>query len=171
MRRLMNWLDTAAIAISGLCLIVMMLIVSWDTFSRYALGAPLVWSFEIISYYLLVISLYLAISPTFTRDDHVSIDLFRQMFPDRLRDWIDVIWCLMAAAVFALIVWASWRSLGHSFQRNQFFPGLIRWPAWISFLPIVIGTGLIVLRLVVHAAELAFRGRRPGVTLPGGTTE
>ena len=171
MIKLMKWLDIAALSVAALSIVVMMLIVSWDAVSRYLLHAPLVWSFEIITYYLLGISLYMAVSATFKDGDHVNIDLFRLMFPARLRNWIDVVWCLMAAFVFGLIAYAAWKAMGQSMDRNQFFPGIIRWPAWVSYVPIIVGSSLTVLRLALHSFELAVWGKDEDVVTFGEPTE
>ena len=140
MGRLMKWLDLAGMAIAVICILVMMLITSYDALSRYLLNGPLIWSFEIINYYLLGFTLFFAVAPTFATGSHISIDLFRRMFPVRLRNWIDVVWCLLAAAAFALIAYAAWGELHKAVDRRLFYPGLVRWPAWIAYLPIMTGS-------------------------------
>lgn len=140
-------------------IVVMMLITSYDASARYLFNAPLIWSYEVISYYLLAFTLYLAVAATFASGDHVSLDLFRSMFPTRLRNWFDVIWCLLVALAFCLFVYAAWHDMMRAYNRGAFYPGFLRWPTWPSFLPIILGGGLTVLRVLFHAWELAVHGR------------
>lgn len=48
-------------------------------------------------------------------------------------------------------------------SRHEFRPGYITWHAWVSYILIVVGFSLLVLRLVAHALSLAIHGRDPDV--------
>lgn len=156
-------LERLTLALAVFCVAAIMLIVSWGAVSRYAFRAPLPWAFELITYYLLIAATYFAVSATFQQGDHINIDLFRGMMPPRLRAGLDVVWTLLAAAIFAIITYGAWSEMTHAYARNEFLPGYITWPAWVSYIPIVLGFGLLVLRLLAHALVLAIHGRDPEV--------
>ncbi len=156
-------LERIGLGIAVICVALIMFIVSYDAVARYVLRAPLPWAFELITYYLLIAATYLAVSATFQQGDHINIDLFRTMMSKRLRAILDVIWSALAAAIFAIITYGSTVEMIHAWQRNEFLPGYITWPAWLSYLPIVLGFGLLVLRLVAHALTLLLRGEDPDV--------
>ena len=153
-------------ALAMLCVFLIMLIVTYDAVSRYAFNAPLSWAFELVTYYLMVIAVYFAVSSTFTHGDHVNISLFSDMMPRRPRASVECVWSLMAAAVFAVIAYGTWENTLSAFRRDEFLPGIIVWPAWLSHLPIPLGAGLTALRLVLHAWTLATRGEDPAVLSP-----
>lgn len=171
MSLLMKYLDRLSITVAILSTVMMMLIVSYDALSRYAFNAPLPWAFELITYYLLITALYMAVSTTFARGDHINIDLFRLLMPTWLRTRLDAIWGLMAAAVFGLIAWGAWDEMLHAYSRNEFLPGYITWPAWVSYLPILVGTFILVLRLLVHSFNLAVFGEDEDLILQGEPSE
>lgn len=171
MLKLLHRLELAALALAALCICAMMLIVSYDAISRYALNAPLPWAFELITYYLMIAALYFAVSMTFSSGDHINIDLFRNLIPPALRARLDALWCLMAAAIFAVIAWGAAAEMLHSYERREFLPGYITWPAWASYLPIALGTGLTVLRLVAHAVVLLIHGEDTDVAEIGETNQ
>ena len=171
MIKLMKWLDIAALSVAALSIVVMMLIVSWDAVSRYLLHAPLVWSFEIITYYLLGISLYMAVSATFKDGDHVNIDLFRVFFAPWVRARLDAAWCLLSAGAFAIMVYGAVKQSLRALERGTFMPGYIMWPAWITYAIIALGLAVLTLRLVLHAAQLTLRGEDNQVTVSGEPTE
>ncbi|MEP3330338.1 TRAP transporter small permease [Sedimentitalea sp.] len=136
-----------------------MFVVSYDAVARYAMNAPIPWAYELISYYLLVAAIYFSVSYTFKSGDHINIDLFRRFMSNRLTAMLDVIWSLLAAAVFGLISFGAWEAIAHAINKNEFLPGYITWPAWPAFLPIAIGGGAVTLRLVVHAFSLLVYGK------------
>jgi TRAP-type C4-dicarboxylate transport system permease small subunit len=144
---------------------IMMIVISYDSISRYLLNSPLPWAFQVVSYYLMIIALYFAIPSTFTHGDHVSIDLFREKFSKRVRVSLDVVWSVMSACVFGIIAYASGTAMTHAYASNEFLPGHILWPVWLSLLPIVIGTALTALRLLHHAGRLIARGGDPDVSV------
>lgn len=158
MAKLIDRLEWIGLMIAAFFVCAIMFIVSFDAFSRYALHAPLPWAYEVISYYLLASAAYFGVSATFKGGDHIAVDLFR----DNIRPWLrartDAVWSLAAAGAFAIVAYGTWREMAHSFARNEFLPGYITWPAWVSYLPVILGFGLLVLRLLVHAAVLLTKG-------------
>ena len=164
-------LERACMAIAITAVAVMMAIISYDALSRYLFNAPLPWAFQVVSYYLLGVALFLAVSATFSASDHINIDLFSAKMPVRLRNWIDVVWGLMMVIVFSILAIAAWKSMMTAWNRNSFLPGHISWPAWISHLPIVLGAGLMSLRLLNHCYRLARSGADPDVAVVGEATD
>lgn len=156
-------LERIGLGIAVLCVGLIMFIVSYDAVSRYVLRAPLPWAFELITYYMLLAATYLGVSATLQQGDHINIDLFRTMMSKRLRAIVDVIWSALAVLIFAIITYGSTVEMIHAWQRNEFLPGYITWPAWLSYLPIVLGFGLLVLRLAAHALTLLVHGKDPAV--------
>lgn len=161
MRRVILIIERLGLGIATLCVASIMFIVSYDAIARYAFHTPLPWAFELITYYLLVAATYFAVSATFQRGDHINIDLFRTMMTSRLRNCLDVIWTVLAAVIFGIIAYGAGNEMLHAWQRSEFLPGYITWPAWMSYLPIMLGFLLIVLRLVAHAVALLIHGADP----------
>lgn len=171
MGRAITWLERLSLGVAVLTGVLMMLIVSYDAISRYAFNAPLPWAFEIITNYMLITALYMAVSATFTHGDHINIDLFRHLMPAGLRARLDAVWGLLAAAAFGIVAYGAWREMMRAIARNAFLPGYFTWPLWVAYLPILIGAGILVLRLVVHSANLAIRGEDPSVAVHGEPNE
>lgn len=171
MELVLRRLEQAAMAVAVLCIVAIMLVVSFDALSRYALHAPLPWAFEAVTYYLMVATVYGALAGTFTHGDHVSITLFQEMIPERPRVRIEAICCLMAAAVFAMITYGAWHNAVEAYVRREFLPGYIVWPAWLSQVPVPVGCALIVLRLVHHSWVLLRNGNDPNVATFQETVE
>jgi|GEM_PF-1937534 len=152
-------LEQIAMALAVLCIVAIMVIVSYDAVSRYVLHAPLPWAFELVTYYLMVAAVYGAISSTFTHGDHVSITFIQEKIPPRPRAVIGAICAILAAIVFAVILYGSWHNMAEAYVRQEFLPGYIVWPAWLSQLPVPLGCALMTLRLLCHAWLLLRDGR------------
>lgn len=167
MSRLITLLESLAVHIAALCVVAIMLIVSVDALARYLLHSPLPWAFDLIAYYLLIAALYFALSATFQSGDHISIDLFRNLMSQRFRNVVDIAWGLMAAVAFALITLGAWEEMYSAYSNRQFLPGYFAWPAWASYPPIVIGSGILVLRLLNHCFHLLVHGKDEGVVAAG----
>ena len=74
----------------------------------------------------------------------------------RIRNLIEAGYMLIGAAMFALIVRATWPLLQRSIERQEFFgvPGLFTMPTWPIRLIMVIGSTAVVLVYLVKALDL-----------------
>lgn len=171
MGRLLKRIEQVSLLIALVSVAIIMVVVSLDAVLRYAFNSPLRWASELVRLYLMVIAIYFAVSATFTHGDHVSLTLFRRYFPPRLLIWLDIAWCLMGALVFAVIAYGTWGNVVHAWNTNEFTPGYVMWPSWLSHLPIPLGAALFVLRLLHHSLTLATRGNDPDVALEGDIVE
>lgn len=171
MSKLILRLEQAGMAIAVVAISLTMLLISADAVLRYAFNAPLRWAFEVVTYYMMVVGIYFALSSTFTRGDHVNITLLRDIMPRRLQAWLDIIWVLVAAFIFGCVVYGTWEHTMTAYERHEFMPGYILWPAWLSHLPVPMGCALIVLRLLHHALVLITTGQDPLVEDHGDPVE
>lgn len=169
--RLIWRLEQLTMAVAVGCVVLLMLVVSADAVGRYVFASPLPWAFELISYYLLIVVTYGALSSTFQRGDHIHLDLIKRLFPKRLSAWLEVVYSLLAAVVFSLIAYGAWHELVESYLAKEFLPGYIIWPAWLAYLPIVIGAALLVMRLLHHSWMLARLGHDPAVETESESVE
>lgn len=165
MNTVIRRLEDGGLFLGGLFVILVMLIVTVDAVARYAFRAPLPWAFEVISYYLLVGAAYLPISSTFRHGDHINLNLLRQLFPQWLRKWLDLLWGGLSLALFALIAYLAFEVSLEAYSNKEYNPGYVAWPVWLSFLPIPVGAGFLTLRLAHHCLILMAEGRDPHVDL------
>ena len=155
MKKIIEGFDRLLEAVAVLSLATMMVLVASDAFSRYALNRPLPWASEFTTHYLMAIGIYFMIGMTLQHGDHINIDFFRPRIPRRLLGLTDILWSVLAAAVFAGIAYGSLRNVVAAYSGNEFMPGYFRWPAWLSHLPILIGSIGLVLRLIFNSMSIA----------------
>ncbi|WP_322363436.1 TRAP transporter small permease [Pseudomonas sp. Teo4] len=158
-------LEKSGAAIAGLCLVAIMFLVGSDAVARYALGAPIPWVTESVSYYLMVAVSYLAAADTFRHGDHIRLELFTERMGPRLRAWVDVLLSLFAAMVFAVLAYSAGNSLLEALHEHEYIHGSQAWPVWLSYLPIVLGAALLAVRLVHHCVMVLSQGKDPALEL------
>src|SRR4029434_209239 len=95
------------------------LLISWEVFSRYALGTPHSWSFDVM------IMMYGALfmmagAYTLSQNGHVRGDVLYGFFPPRLQAGLALILYIafFVPGVIAL-VWAGYRYAGESWAINE----------------------------------------------------
>lgn len=157
--------------LSVLAIVAVMLIVSIDTGMRYVLHAPLPWSYELISFYLLIAGTHFAVSDTFREGDHIGVDLLPASVPAIVRRLLEMAWVTGAVLVFGIISYGAAESSYHAYLENEFIPGYIAWPVWLSYLPIAIGAAVMTLRLIQHLVAVTLHGHNPHVAAHGDVLE
>ena len=91
------------LAVSGGLAAAIMLVILQDVVRRYAFNDPSAWVLDICSF-MLVYLFFLALAPALEAGSHVSVDLFRQLFPPRLRHGVLVLGGALTVG-FGAILW------------------------------------------------------------------
>jgi TRAP-type C4-dicarboxylate transport system permease small subunit len=134
-----------------------------DVALRYLFNAPLSWSYDLISIYLMGAAFFLALSETLRLNQHVAVDIFYLRLSVRMRRvWKLLGWslsCVLFAVILALALRTSWSR----WTADNVVAGAIPWPTWIPAAIAALGFALLLARLVlgVLALGLALAARRP----------
>lgn len=153
-----NFLERLALLLAVLCVAAMMFIVSYDGFSRYVFRSPVPWAFEVVSYFLLSASVFLAGSATLGSGDHINLDLFRVRFRPAFRARVDGTWSILAAVAFGLITYGSAQEAIKKWTSGSFLYGYALWPAWIPYAIVFVGCAILTLRLAYFGMRLLIIG-------------
>lgn len=102
MRRIVEWLVVKAAILGALSIAVVMGVMAYEVFCRYALGSPTNWALE-VSTYLLAASVTLGGAYTLREHDHVGMELVYARLAPRGRAIAQRI-SMLAILGFALIL-------------------------------------------------------------------
>lgn len=160
-------LEGALVTVAALAVLAIMLIVVVDVVLRYLFNAPLAWSYELISSYLMPASFFFGVSETLRREQHVNVDIVYARFPLRLRRLCKMIGWLAAGIVFALITWLAARGAWSRFVTADVMAGAIPWPTWIPAAVGATGLAVMTLRLGLGAAALLLASTHDDAIDPG----
>jgi len=92
---------------AAMLLVPLVLATTWEVFSRYALGAPTIWAYE-VGYFLTGSHFLLGLAYTLREGLHIRIDIFTGSMSPRTRALLD---SLAYAIVLPLLVWLAWMLL------------------------------------------------------------
>jgi TRAP-type C4-dicarboxylate transport system permease small subunit len=154
--------------VAGVLMFAIMMVVVIDVVMRYFFNAPLSWSYELISLYLMVGLFFFALSDTLAHDAHVAVDILHLYMTKRLRHAAEFVGYLLATPVFAAIFYLSVITTWESFQGGDVLAGHIPWPTWLAQICVPLGVGVLVLRMALRAAGhlVSFTADRSVIALP-----
>lgn len=152
----LTFLEKCLVKIAALSLFSIMLIVVADVFMRYVFNSPFIWSYELISMYLMVIVFFFSLSNTLEENGHIAVDFLHIKISERTRHLFLAIgyWCSLV--VFCIVFYASVHETWISYMNKDVIDGLIEWPKWLSWLSVPIGTSLLIARILFRALGHTF---------------
>lgn len=148
-------IEDAGCVLAGGAIFLVMLIVFVDVFMRYIFRAPLSWSYDLISLYMVPILFFLVVSETFRRNHHVAVDIAYLRFSENGQRIARLaIALLMAPAVWQMVSLSA-QEAGESYAKKEVISGAVLWPTWIPLVIVTLGFGLLLARLALDAVALA----------------
>ena len=151
MRRVIDAIDSGLMLVGCLMLFALMLIVVADVSLRYLFNAPLQWSYEVISSYLMPGLFFLAVSHTLKANAHVAVDILHNYVGRTTRYAFEAVCTLVALPVFALCTWVSAQHTWNDYQTAATSTSGLAVPTWTISLMLPLGFGMLSLRLLLNA--------------------
>jgi len=150
LRRAMDAVDRVLAAGAGLAVIAMMMIVGADVVLRYAFAAPIPWSYDFISIFLINLILYFSFSETLRTGHHMALDLALPASWTPVARAISIVGWLVVIAGLALWSWVALRATWSSALGAEVIPGRFEWPVWLKTGIVAVGAVTITLRALIH---------------------
>ncbi len=138
---------------AGLCVFVMMALVSFDAIGRYVFQSPLTFQFDFTTNYLMVIVGVLSLSWGEREGAMIRIKAATRLLPESTHGLLYAFNNLIAAAVFAAMTVASGKRTLETYHDGDVLFGVIDWPVWLSHVWVPIAAGTLTLRLVIQACQ------------------
>lgn len=154
--RLVTAAETGGAGISAIASFAVMVIVFVDVGLRYIFNAPLPWSYDLIGMYLVPALFFPILSDTFRRNHHIALDILYLRFPGGWQRASRLLSALIGLVAFGLLAWRASLNTAAAMARGDVVGGSILWPTWVPLAIAALGFWLIVARLVLDAAALAF---------------
>jgi TRAP-type C4-dicarboxylate transport system permease small subunit len=139
-------LEHVLMHVSALAMLAVMLVVVADVVARYFLGKPLIFAYDLIGMYLVVVVFFFALPGTLHLHGHIAIDFFQPFLPPRVRFAGEAIGYLTGTVVMAMIAWKLGARAWVAYVNGDVTATTIPWPIWLSEAPAAIGSALITLR-------------------------
>jgi TRAP-type C4-dicarboxylate transport system permease small subunit len=153
LRRAIDTIDNVLMAIGCLMLFALMFVVVADVTLRYLFNAPLAWSYEVISSYLMPGLFFMAASHTLKAHAHVAVDIVHNYVSRRTRYVFEALCSAAAVPVFALCTVVSAGVTAKDFVAGAASTSGLALPTWTISLMLPIGFGMLTLRLALNAID------------------
>lgn len=126
-------------------LIPMIILTSFEVFSRYALNSPTIWAWELI---IQVWGLMLMTCGGYCywKGGFVRVDVLYNKFPNRVKYIIGIITAILVLICMYLIFLYGWKMAWASFQRNERISSVWGSPMWTLRMDVPLGAGLMFLQ-------------------------
>lgn len=144
--RLLSAIEWGLSTLAAIAMFAVMITVILDVTMRYVFAAPLAWSYDLISLYLMVAVFFLALGDTLHHHGHIAIDLLQPHMPMRLRHIGETIGYALTTVLVAMIAWEAWERMATAFANSEVTPTIIQWPTWPAYFFVVIGSLSLMLR-------------------------
>ena len=151
LRRVVDRIDDVLMVIGCLMLFALMFVVVGDVVLRYLFNAPLQWSYEVISSYLMPGLFFFAASHTLKAHAHVAVDIVHNYVERRTRYVLEAVTSVLAAPVFLLCTVVSARNTWADLTTSATSTSGLALPTWTISVMLPIGFGMLTLRLVLNA--------------------
>jgi TRAP-type C4-dicarboxylate transport system permease small subunit len=168
LRRALDIVDGALVGLGSLMLFMLMCVVVADVSMRYLFNAPLQWSYEVVSSYLMPGLFFLAVSHTLRAHSHVAVDILHNYVGPRTRYAFEAIASALAAPAFAIGAWMSAGVTWLDFRTEAVSSSGLAVPTWTVSIFLPVGFGLLSLRLFLNLVGylLSLSTRQEVLALP-----
>ena len=150
--QLAEGINRAAVVISELALLALMLITAYAVIARYVFRSPSIYAVEVSTYILLLVA-WASVGWVHQVNRHVSMEALNLRLTGvwkRIADAVSEITILIFCGV---LIWAGSNIVITSIERNYRSASLLKFPLWTAYALIPLGgllLGLIALRRLIQ---------------------
>lgn len=145
---LLNWLDRALVALSGVALTILMLLVTSSVFGRYFLSMP-VPDDVTLSEILLVFVGFLPLAQVQANREHIFVSVFTDWMPNGAKVFLEMFGQLIGVVFFSIVAAAVYTEFAAAYETGSYYTGPMEIPEWPGKLVVALGVALFTLRLVI----------------------
>lgn len=167
LNRTFGGIEDLMLRAAGLTTFAIMLIVGADVLMRYVLNSPFSWSYDLISIYLVPLSFFFALSATFRRNHHISVDILYLRYPEAVQRLCRLLVALLFGPFVFWMIWLAALDAHERYVAGDAISGTILWPTWIPSAIVAVGFAALMLRLLLDAVALAAAMLRGSPDVPG----
>ncbi|MDW7772843.1 MAG: TRAP transporter small permease [Desulfobulbaceae bacterium] len=148
------------VAVSGVTLICMSCMITYDVIARYIFNSPLPASVE-ISMLLEPYVVFLPFAYTLATGGHVRVTVLLMLLPARLKSVCDILTLALDLIFFGFLCYFSWLEFHESYAVGEIMLAAIRLPWWSGKLAMPIGMFFISVQCLLHLCIAVRRFGQP----------
>ena len=148
---MIGWTSRAAALLSGLGVLALTGLVTFDVLMRYFFDRPQLFVDELASF-LLVFVVFAGLAYTFRAGGHVRIDLVTSSLPRPVRAWLRVATLALGLVFLGAVIWVTALSSVGSYRYGR-VSAVMLYPLWVPMLLIPAGLLLMAVAMLVAFAR------------------
>lgn len=149
--RMLERVALAVLLLGGIGLLMAMFLGVADIVGTQVLLVPVPGPYEITESSMVLI-VFGALCYAQIKRAHIRVELVHAWMPPRVQAGMDVVADLAALLFFGLLLWQAVLEAQYSIRIDEKTVGLIRMPLWPARIVLAVGTGLLILRLLIDLA-------------------
>lgn len=136
-----RYVNLALLAFGCVFLLLMMGHIVVDVFVRYVFNGSMVGTLETVSFYYVVLAVFLPLGYVELKSEHIRVDLFAQMMPNWAQLALYILACIAGLVFFGMLAWQSGIDAIRSTQRAETIMSNFLFYIWPSRWALPIGFG------------------------------
>ncbi len=148
MRVFLTIYDNTEAVLGAILLMLACIILTWQVFTRYALGNASTWSEEAARYMFIWI-IFLGCSYAMKSDEHIRVDFAIMLWPRKIRKYIEIIGDLLCFVLAGIILYYGIR-YAFSVKSTGQFGAATFFPLWYVWLAVPVCYALMISRMLVN---------------------
>lgn len=140
--------------VGGAALLLMMLEISADVILRTLFNNPLPLTVEIVSYYYMLLVVFMPMALVEYGGHHISVNLVSQHLGKKTKQVVLFIAMVAALVYFSLMTWQTARQALESFEIKEYLMGAFALPTWPARFALPLGCGLYSLVLITRIIQI-----------------
>ncbi|MFC2065481.1 TRAP transporter small permease subunit [Chloroflexota bacterium] len=145
--------------LTGICILLLTMVVTYSVFMRYVVGKPVYGPNE-ISEYLFLFSVFLGLAYTQKERAHVRIDMILTRLPERTQTILELITTFLALIFTGVLAWQSWLLAWQAFTSGWKSMTALAIPIFIPQVAIPIGSAALGIALIATLVQVIKSLRR-----------
>lgn len=123
------------------CVVVMMLIMTFDVIARYVFNSPTMWGGEIASYLMIAI-VFLGLGQNLRLGSHIRIDVVTNLLSPRFRLFLEVFAYAVTIVFTAMLFAGCWIRFENFWVRQTTSDSPLMTELWLPMVPVLLGAGI-----------------------------
>jgi TRAP-type C4-dicarboxylate transport system permease small subunit len=136
----------------GWIILIISVLVGYDTVMRYVFNNPSEWVQEISIYGFAAFAL-LGSGYVQLRKSHIRTDVIFDRLNPRFQDYLSIFYFIPCAVFVIAMLIAGWDAFWMALTQNQKRAGTLMWPLWPYLLAIPIGSVLVLLQMLADLVK------------------
>ena len=159
--RIIDAVSALLMVVAGAALLAMMIHVTADVVGKFAFGAPVPVTLEMVSNYYMVAVVFLPFAAVERLEGNIHVELIYAHLPRALRRVLDIVTYILFAGLFWFLVKASWDVAVSKLKVGEFIMGSYPIVIWPTRFLVPVGCGLALLLVLVKLGRSAVLLLRP----------